>query len=931
FHAFFRWGQAHAIIQETLWVYGGKTDRYNQFSYTSAPNTNDLFRLDLSQSFDLSNPPWHIQGGCGNNANCQGPLMAFHSLAAYDPAHMLMFGGQPDPNSNIVLPDRPDSAWTLDVENRDNPSWLNEPKGWANEPSRRIFHSASSSGGKVFITGGQKADGSQIALSQHEVYDYKGPTFTTLPTADGPPDLYGHTSLVLRNGSLLVFGGYSQSQGTLLPFSTIWILDTWADTFTWSLAHVDNTTLPPARRNFAAVVLSDDRILIHGGSDAVLQTTYSDGWILDTTKDPMVWSHVYQLSALGARRDHMAVAMGSVVIFAFGYGPSGPAPTPVIVYDTLSGTWPPTYAPPSSTPINTFVPTPTSQSNGVPPSTRTSSNTKIPIPTKSGHGGAPTSSSHITGIIIGVILGALALVVVSIVTLVVAQRRRPRNDRFHMIYPSEDDENPHAAAAIPVAQSATAQHRVPFFGFGIIGSRNPPLRRDMLADEDTRHFNDHSHMRDASGTSSYMEKSIRAPSNGSSFQDSRNSPIREKDPFSDQTAFIPSHEGIAPRPKGGSIESSEWSLLASQTHHDYRDPFEDDEVGHYQDGDADAHSLRSGELDLDHTLNENPPQSLLSQRYLGNNLQTTVNDVAMGALPTGEVMANPGTNPSWSLSNSSGHDYDSPARHGQPSPPIPTKLSLIDANPTPYQPLRRSDSWWSRFAKSAFLDRRSSDASSHGVGGSFSGKPSTGSLVSEFRDPNPAPKLVAIEESSPESLRDPSRQGSGDSKLPDNHLHYEDDGSQEAKLKRSATTSHERVFSNTAHGKSISSLQTTNTEALERIGGMDIVQREVTESSTNSWGAGEEPIRIVTSSTEFGARHHENDGSLNARIVMPTKPPIATRRKTPSGGGGIVASRIKAFENMESKRETVKYGLAPRQSLFVANPDSKKTGSLDPA
>ena len=170
----------------------------------------------------------------------------------------------------------------------------------------------------MFIIGGQKADGSQTALSTHEVFDYTGPAFTALPTANGPPDLYGHTSLVLHNGSLLVFGGYSQSQGTLLPFSTIWALDTWADTFTWSLARVDNTTLPSPRRGFAAVVLSDGRILIHGGSDAVLQTTYSDGWILDTTKDPIVWTQVDSLSALGPRRDHMAVAIGSVVMFGFG-------------------------------------------------------------------------------------------------------------------------------------------------------------------------------------------------------------------------------------------------------------------------------------------------------------------------------------------------------------------------------------------------------------------------------------------------------------------------------------------------------------------------------------------------------------------------------------------------------------------------------------
>ena len=502
----------------------------------------------------------------------------------------------------------------------------------------------------------------------------------------------------------------------------------------------------------------------------------------------------------------------------------------------------------------------------------------------------------------------------------------------------------------------------------------------MLADEDTRRFNDFSHMRDATHTSSFMEKpaslvrgswaslrsvgallgvntmgSRRAPSNTSSFQDSRNGSISEKDPFSDQAAFVPTHEGTASRPKGGSI-GSEWSLLASQIHRDPHDPFADDEIDHYRDGDADAHSLRSAELD--HTLNDDPPQSLLNQHY-----PATLSNVTAGALPTvleapsylgsgpssesdpypsspfsttgraqGDMTANPAA--SASLSLSSGHDTDSATRRGQPGSPTPTKSSFIDANPTPYQPVKRSDSWWSRFAKSAFLDRKASDASSHGVGGgsnyrtrtgSFSGKTSMGPLVTDFRDPNPAPKLVAIEENSPESLR-ASRQASGDSKFSDNHFGDIPEGQ---KLKRSVTTPHERVYPNTAHGKSISSLQTTNTEALEKIEGMDIVQREVTDSSVNSWGVGEESIKLLTRPTEFGTREGEKDGLLNAKITAPTRPLLASRRTTSGGTGGMVASRIKAFENIEPKREPVKYGLAPRQPLFVANPDSSKTGSSD--
>ena len=42
FHSLFRWGQAIAVVNEALFVFGGKTDPYNSYGYTSAPWNNDL-------------------------------------------------------------------------------------------------------------------------------------------------------------------------------------------------------------------------------------------------------------------------------------------------------------------------------------------------------------------------------------------------------------------------------------------------------------------------------------------------------------------------------------------------------------------------------------------------------------------------------------------------------------------------------------------------------------------------------------------------------------------------------------------------------------------------------------------------------------------------------------------------------------------------
>lgn len=304
-------------MNNILLVHGGKTDQFNEFSYTAATTNNDLLLLDLSSAIDPSSPPWQYVGGSENSSTTQGPALAWHTLAAYNTSQLLMLGGDGGPNSPIVLPNQADSAWLLDVYNRLSPSWISEPTSWAGEPSRRIHHAVASTSGKLWIVGGEKDDGSGLGYSDHYVFDPASPSFTQLPSG-GPPDIYGHATIVLSNGWLLVLGGYCQSESQLIPFTTIWALDTTQSTLSWSNLSVSSTSLPPPRRAFAAVLLSADKILIHGGGDAELQTSYSDGWILDTSTNPMTWSNISALTSLGPRRDHFAVVIGSQVVFGFG-------------------------------------------------------------------------------------------------------------------------------------------------------------------------------------------------------------------------------------------------------------------------------------------------------------------------------------------------------------------------------------------------------------------------------------------------------------------------------------------------------------------------------------------------------------------------------------------------------------------------------------
>jgi hypothetical protein len=309
------WAQAAALSTDALFIYGGKTDPYNEQSYTSAPWSNDVLYLNLASSWDPAAPPWALIGGSGNSSSAaQGPGLAWHTMSTYAAGEQLIFGGSNGPP--VASQTGNDSALVLDAFNRLQPILTSESAGWAGEPQRRMRHAAATSGGKVYIVGGENADGSSNAFADHWVFDPSGPSFALLPTSNAPPDVYGHAALVLTNGRIAIFGGFSQSRGTLLSLDQIWIFD--PSSGSWSTASVSSSALPSGRMDFCAVVLSDGRILIQGGADSGFLDTFSDGWILDTTQTPMVWTSVSVLSELGARKDHFCIPVGDQVVFGFG-------------------------------------------------------------------------------------------------------------------------------------------------------------------------------------------------------------------------------------------------------------------------------------------------------------------------------------------------------------------------------------------------------------------------------------------------------------------------------------------------------------------------------------------------------------------------------------------------------------------------------------
>jgi hypothetical protein len=313
-----------------LFVYGGKTDQYNAFGYESAPWNNDLLFLSLSTAFDPSEPPWqYVSGNRSMSISSQGPSLAWHTLSAINSSFCLIFGGNTGPLSDVVLLNNDDSALLLDVAVHTAPTFLSLPKGWAGEPQRRMRHATASRDGKIYIIGGEAADGSGNTFSTHYILDPSVPAFTELPSANAPPGIFGHAAIILIDGRLLVFGGISRGQ--LVPFSTCWLLDTTQSNLTWTLCSIDGSSLPSPRASFAVVLLDDGRILIQGGTNAAFQSNFADGWILDPSRSPMTWTLVPALSQIGPRRDHFAFSAGGQVVFGSGTSPTSQPGFAVVV------------------------------------------------------------------------------------------------------------------------------------------------------------------------------------------------------------------------------------------------------------------------------------------------------------------------------------------------------------------------------------------------------------------------------------------------------------------------------------------------------------------------------------------------------------------------------------------------------------------------
>ncbi|WVO12632.1 hypothetical protein L204_100237 [Cryptococcus depauperatus] len=337
-----RWGHASTYIPSppTLIIHGGKTDPTSLYTYSSAPNTASTIIIPLNSAFTTSAPPFTELDSPA------GPTEAWHTISPVSRSdttwQFLSFGG--DGGTEQATSTAKDSAWiiTLGAKYSSSMSFAHQVANWAGQPMNRVHHSAATGAdGKVYLTGGLKNDGSGITFSDTYLFDPAGPSFSTLPSL--PSGIYHHSSILLSNGSLLVFGGAFTSQATsnvdVRPFTSIYRLDTAAASPSWMEVGISGSA-PEGRRGASAALNKDGtKVVLFGGASANLGNVYDDTWTLDVQSSTWEKTSTSGTGA-GARYDFSAVAVGNDQIIIYGgYSSSGPADTKLYIFNSATNAW----------------------------------------------------------------------------------------------------------------------------------------------------------------------------------------------------------------------------------------------------------------------------------------------------------------------------------------------------------------------------------------------------------------------------------------------------------------------------------------------------------------------------------------------------------------------------------------------------------------
>ncbi|KAF0538911.1 galactose oxidase [Gigaspora margarita] len=297
-----RSSQASTLVGTRLYFFGGGA-------------STEVWYLDLSNSFNISTPPWHndivMPVGYSFGTSCLSPI---------DNSTIYLIGGRTwmaNTGNYLYLTsvykfNSKTSQWTTPTINNFN----------YNFTTRNEIQAVINNNGKIFVFGGTNFNSQTILYyNDMNVLDITTMTWSTLNQSQSYITNVDYTATLLPNGNIAYVGGRSISSSKVVnitDMAKIQIFDT--KSYTWSIKSASGSTIA-SRVSHSAVLTQDGNIIIYGGSlqnsSGYPVTVYSDIAVLNTSS--WAWS-IPSVSGTKAPplTQHSAALYKNYMILAFG-------------------------------------------------------------------------------------------------------------------------------------------------------------------------------------------------------------------------------------------------------------------------------------------------------------------------------------------------------------------------------------------------------------------------------------------------------------------------------------------------------------------------------------------------------------------------------------------------------------------------------------
>ncbi|KAF9912133.1 hypothetical protein EC991_000543 [Linnemannia zychae] len=334
-------GVATATGDGQIFFHGG------QLNQVKVSYSNELYSLDVTKSWPISNPAWTNLTTAAPNG---GPAVGGHSATmSADLKSLYLTAPSDDATSPFWYKyDIQAKTWTAET------APAAQASVWAHRREAQLVTDPATKA--IWYIGGtlpNSADSNEIDKFLNEAWSANVPTVKKEgDSATGKAATMGSYSsgtAHLVNSKIYIFGGFASSASTPRTYQTFQSLP-WLDISTSPPTIGSQVLCRPLDRTIAV-----SSVIIYGGYDANTGTTLNDVWSLDLVT--LTWQRIVTVNPTGPRSGHTCNIVGAnMVVFGgqnkqIGYGRD------VQVYDVMRSMWMTSYAPKQdTTPVSEPLP-----------------------------------------------------------------------------------------------------------------------------------------------------------------------------------------------------------------------------------------------------------------------------------------------------------------------------------------------------------------------------------------------------------------------------------------------------------------------------------------------------------------------------------------------------------------------------------------------